>query len=121
MLEGRVSHVHLGVWGETLGGRRLGGRARSRGDLSERAFARYEGIVRKRYHHFRRFVIGFYDPAFRELWFTRNRRLGIYSAIVSVLAGNWRPSILTRAKIALFFGLVALKRRDPKFKDVPAT
>jgi FADH2-dependent halogenase len=80
------------------------------GDLSERCFARYERMVRKRYHHFRRFAIGFYDPAFREVWFTPNKRLGIYGAIVSVLAGNWRPSLLTRAKIGLFFALVAGKR-----------
>jgi hypothetical protein len=25
----------------------------------------------KRYHHFRRFAVGFYDPAFRDLFFTR--------------------------------------------------
>jgi len=80
------------------------------GDLSQRVFARYERTVRKRYHHFRRFAIGFYDPAFRELWFARNKRFGIYGAIVSVLAGNWRPSLLTRAKIGLFFALVAAKR-----------
>lgn len=80
------------------------------GDLSARAFTRYESIARKRYHHFRRFVIGFYDPAFRDLWFTPKKVLGIYGAIVSVLAGNWRPSLLTRAKIGLFFALVALRR-----------
>jgi flavin-dependent dehydrogenase len=79
-------------------------------DLSARAFARYERVVRKRYHHFRRFAIGFYDPAFREVWFTPRKRLGLYEAIVSVLAGNWRPSLATRARIAVFFGLVALKR-----------
>jgi FADH2-dependent halogenase len=80
------------------------------GDLSERAFARYERTVRKRYHHFRRFAVGFYDPAFRDLWFTPRTAFGIYGAIVSVLAGNWRPSLLTRAKIKMFFGLVALRR-----------
>ena len=79
------------------------------GDLSERAFARYERIVRKRYHHFRRFAIGFYNPAFRDLWFTPRKRFGIYGAIVSVLAGNWRPSPLTRAKIGMFFALVAVQ------------
>jgi FADH2-dependent halogenase len=84
------------------------------GDLSQRAFADYERVVRKRFHHFRRFAIGFYDPAFRELWFTQNKRLGIYGAIVSVLAGNWRPSWLTRAKIRLFFIFVALRRRSMK-------
>jgi flavin-dependent dehydrogenase len=80
------------------------------GDLSARTFAAYERIVRRRYHHFRRFAVGFYDPAFRELWFTPKKRLGIYGAIVSVLAGNWRPSLLTRARIELFFGLVAVQR-----------
>ena len=80
------------------------------GDLSARAFERYERVVRKRYHHFRRFAIGFYDPAFRELWFTPKKRLGIAPAIVSVLAGNWRPSLLTRVKIEMFFVLVALQR-----------
>jgi len=81
------------------------------GDLSARAFEGYERTVRRRYRHFRRFAVGFYDPAFREIWFTPNKKmLGIYGAIVSVLAGNWRPSLLTRAKVGLFFGLVALKR-----------
>jgi FADH2-dependent halogenase len=80
------------------------------GDLSERAFARYERIVRKRYHHFRRFAIGFYDPAFRDLWFAPRKAFGIYGAIVSVLAGNWKPSPLTQAKIGMFFALVAVRR-----------
>jgi flavin-dependent dehydrogenase len=81
------------------------------GDLSARIFARYERDVRTRYRHFRRFAVGFYDPAFRELWFTRPRWLtGIYRAVVSVLAGNWRPSLATRARIELFFVLVALRR-----------
>jgi FADH2-dependent halogenase len=86
------------------------------GDLSKQTFARYERIVRKRYHHFRRFAIGFYEPAFRDLWFTPNKRFGIYGAIVSVLAGNWRPSVLTRAKIGLFFALVAMQRLARKVR-----
>ena len=81
------------------------------GDLSPRVFAAYERIVRKRYHHFRRFAVGFYDPAFRELWFTRPKRLaGVYRAVVSVLAGNWRPSPATRIRIAMFFAIVSLRR-----------
>lgn len=87
-----------------------------KGDLSARAFADYQGVVRKRFHHFRRFAIGFYDPAFREIWFTPTKRFGLYGAIVSVLAGNWRPSLLTRAKIALFFAVVAAKRYGMKKK-----
>ena len=79
-------------------------------NLSRRRFVKYERLVRARYHHFRRFAIGFYDPAFRDLWFAPKSAFGIYAAIVSVLAGNWRPSLLTRAKIGMFFGLVALRR-----------
>jgi flavin-dependent dehydrogenase len=80
------------------------------GDLSARAFVRCERAVRKRYRHFRRFAVGFYDPAFREVWFAERKRFGLYPAIVSILAGNWRPSLATRARIGLFFGLIALKR-----------
>jgi FADH2-dependent halogenase len=80
------------------------------GDLSARRFARYERVVRRRYHYFRRFVIGFYDPYFRRLLFRRSRRLGIYEAVLSALAGNWRPSLGTRLRIQLFFAIITLKR-----------
>jgi flavin-dependent dehydrogenase len=79
-------------------------------DLSVRRFADYERLVRRRYHHFRRFAVGFYDPDFRALWFTPSSRLGVFQAILSVLAGNWRPSLPTRMRLQMFFGLVALRR-----------
>ena len=80
------------------------------GDVSARAFARYERAVRGRYHHFRRFAVGFYDPAFRKLWYSRPPIRSIFDAVVSVLAGNWRPSVTTRALVELFFAVVAVKR-----------
>jgi FADH2-dependent halogenase len=83
------------------------------GDLSRRRFARYERLVRARYHHFRRFAVGFYNPHFRDLWFRRTKRWGVYEAVLSVLAGNWRPSRATRLRIRLFFALVALQRVLP--------
>jgi FADH2-dependent halogenase len=83
------------------------------GRLGTSRFAPYERRVRERYHHFRRFAVGFYDPAFRDLWFTPSSRFGIYEAVLSVLAGNWRPTLATRLRIALFFGLVALQRIMP--------
>jgi FADH2-dependent halogenase len=58
----------------------------------------------------RRFVVGFYDPYFRRLLFRRSRRLGIYEAVLSALAGNWRPTLGTRLRIQLFFAIVAVKR-----------
>jgi FADH2-dependent halogenase len=83
------------------------------GDLSRRRFAAYERLVRSRYHHFRRFAVGFYNPHFRDLWFRRTKRWGVYEAVLSVLAGNWRPSLATRLRIRLFFTLVALQRVLP--------
>jgi FADH2-dependent halogenase len=80
------------------------------GDLSAGRFARYERMVRRRYHYFRRFVVGFYDPYFRRLLFRRSHRLGIYEAVLSALAGNWRPSPGTRLRIQLFFAIVTIKR-----------
>jgi 2-polyprenyl-6-methoxyphenol hydroxylase-like FAD-dependent oxidoreductase len=84
-----------------------------RGDLRSGRFAAYEEVVRKRYHHFRRFAVGFYDPAFRALWFAPSSRFGIYEAVLSILAGNWRPSLATRLRIGLFFFLVAVQRVVP--------
>jgi FADH2-dependent halogenase len=81
------------------------------GDLSARCFAGYEKAVRRRYHYFRRFVVGFYDPYFRRLLFRRSRRLGIYEAVLSALSGNWRPSLATRLRIQIFFAIVEMNRR----------
>jgi flavin-dependent dehydrogenase len=81
------------------------------GDCSRRSFEAYERGVRRRYEYFRRFAVGFYDPPFRDLFFRPNAPFRIREALISVLAGNWRPSPLTRLRIALFFGAVALQRR----------
>lgn len=83
------------------------------GDLGRHRFASFEKSSRDRYHHFRRFAVGFYDPAFRDLFFTRSERLGIYDAVLSVLAGNWRPTWKTKLRVRLFFTLVALQRVFP--------
>ena len=80
------------------------------GEPARHRFAACERLVRQRYHHFRRFAVGFYDPYFRDLWFRPASRLGIFGAILSVLAGNWRPSWMTRQRIRFFFMLVALRR-----------
>ncbi|PYM43987.1 MAG: tryptophan halogenase [Candidatus Rokuibacteriota bacterium] len=71
------------------------------GEPARHRFAACERLVRQRYHHFRRFAVGFYDPYFRDLWFRPASRLGIFGAILSVLAGNWRPSWMTRQRIRL--------------------
>ena len=83
------------------------------GSLTASRFLGYEKLLRKRYHHFRRFAVGFYNPYFRDLWFIRSTRFGLYEAVLSVLAGNWRPSLATRLRIGLFFTLVGLQRFFP--------
>jgi len=83
------------------------------GDLRARRFAAYERRLVRRYHHFRRFAAGFYDPAFRDLFFSPSSRFGIYAAVLSVLGGNWHPSWQTRLRLRAFFFLVALQRFIP--------
>jgi FADH2-dependent halogenase len=87
-----------------------------RGDVSGRAFIRYERVVRARYHHFRRFAVGFYDSTFREVWFSPSPVPDIARAIMSVLAGNWRPSLRTRAMVGAFFAVVTVKRGLRRFR-----
>lgn len=83
------------------------------GDLSGARFAAYERRLVRRYHHFRRFVAGFYDPSFRDLFFSTSSRFGIYESVLSVLSGNWRPSLVTRLRLGVFFALVGLQRLIP--------
>jgi flavin-dependent dehydrogenase len=87
--------------------------ALAQGDLSRARFAAYEHRVAARYRHFRRFAIGFYDPAFRDVFFQAGNPFGIRSAVISVLAGNWRPSLATRLRLRAFFAVVKLQRFLP--------
>jgi flavin-dependent dehydrogenase len=91
------------------------------GDLSRRRFRNYERLTRTRYHHFRRFAVGFYKPHFRDLWFQRTKRGGLFEAVLSILAGNWRPSLGLRLRIRFFFTLVALQRVLPIAPRGPRT
>jgi flavin-dependent dehydrogenase len=91
------------------------------GDLSRRRFRKYERLTRTRYHHFRRFAVGFYKPHFRDLWFQRTKRGGLFEAVLSILAGNWRPSLELRLRIWFFFTLVALQRVLPIAPRGPRT
>jgi flavin-dependent dehydrogenase len=84
-------------------------RALERGDLSARAFSRFDRRQRRRYRAFRRFVIAFYTDGFRDLFFSADPPLRLFRAVVTVLAGNWRPSWLTRFWLNVFFLVVWLQ------------
>jgi hypothetical protein len=83
------------------------------GDLGASRFVEYERRLVRRYHHFRRFAAGFYDPVFRDLFFTNSARFGLYESVLSVMGGNWRPSWTTRLRLEAFFAVVAFHRLIP--------
>jgi len=80
------------------------------GDLSARRFGQFARRQRLRYLSFRRFVLGFYTPEFRDLFFNEDPPPRMFRALVSVFAGYWQPAFRTRCWVALFFCLVRLQR-----------
>jgi flavin-dependent dehydrogenase len=80
------------------------------GDLSVRRFARFARRQRQRYLSFRRFVLGFYTPEFRDLFFNEAPPSRMFRSLVTVFAGYWRPTLATRAWVAAFFWVVRLQR-----------
>ena len=83
----------------------------TRGDLSARAFCTFNGRQRARYRSFRRFVLGFYTAPFRDLFFSTDPPPRLFRAVVTVLAGYWHPSLLTRFWLELFFLSVRMQAR----------
>jgi flavin-dependent dehydrogenase len=81
------------------------------GDLTVRCFRRFARRQRQRYLSFRRFVLGFYTAEFRDLFFAEEPPPHLFGALVTVFAGYWRPSIVTRVWVAVFFFLVRLQGR----------
>ena len=86
-------------------------RALTRNDFSARSFAAFSRRQRRRYQTFSRFVIGFYSPQFRDLFFDPPPPRTMFQAVVTVLAGRWNSSLRTRLLNHLFFGMVAIQKR----------
>jgi 2-polyprenyl-6-methoxyphenol hydroxylase-like FAD-dependent oxidoreductase len=80
------------------------------GDLSAHRFAKFARRQRRRFLSFRRFVVGFYTPAFRDLFFADDPPEQMFRALVSVFAGYWHPSLMSRLWVRSFFFLVWLQR-----------
>src|SRR5436190_6136725 len=72
-------------------------------DLSASQFRRFATRQRRRYLPFRRFVLAFYTREFRELFFTEVPYPRMFQAVVTILAGYWRPALRTRVWVAAFF------------------
>ena len=88
-------------------------RALDRNDFSARAFARFSRRQEQRFEIFRRFVLAFYTPEFRDLFFQSEPPPRIFRAVVTVLAGRWRPSLWNRWLVRLFFLFVAIQKWSP--------
>lgn len=86
-------------------------RALARGDLSRSSFREFDKQQRRRFEVYQRFVLAFYTPEFRDLFFQPGPPPILFRAVVTVLAGQWRPSWRTRLLIELFFLFVRLQRR----------
>ena len=86
-------------------------RALSRNNFSARTFAQFSRRQKRRYETFRRFVIGFYSPAFRDLFFDPKPPRSMFQAVVTVLSGRWNARLRTRIMNQLFFIFVAMQKR----------
>lgn len=94
-----------------LEGARAVERGLARGDLSGRTFRTFDQRQRARYRSFRRFVVSFYTPAFRDLFFSDDPPQRMFRAIIAVLAGYWRPSLVSRIWLRLFFLSVRMQAK----------
>lgn len=86
-------------------------RALARNDFSASSFAAFSRRQRKRFETFRRFVVGFYTPQFRDLFFSPQPPRLIFRAVVTILAGKWNASLWTRFLNRLFFGMISIQKR----------
>jgi len=79
--------------------------------FSAATFRKFSRRQRRRYETFRRFVVGFYTPQFRDIFFDQNPPEHIFRAVVTVLCGRWDSSLRTRVLNHAFFIAVALQKR----------
>src|SRR5438270_4032420 len=85
-------------------------RALMRNDFSASRFATFSRRHHKRFKTFRRFVVGFYTPQFRDIFFSPEPSRLIFRSVVTILAGRWNASLWTRFLNRLFFAVVSLQK-----------
>src|SRR6266487_7124605 len=91
-------------------------RALARNDFSASSFAAFSRRQRKRFETFRRFVVGFYTPQFRDIFFSPEPPSLIFRSVVTMLAGRWNAGLWTRFLKQLFFAMISIQKR---FKITP--
>ena len=88
-------------------------RALVRNDFSASSFAAFSRRQRKRFETFRRFVVGFYTPQFRDVFFSPEPPKLIFRSVVTILAGRWNAGLWTRFLNKLFFGMISIQKHFP--------
>ena len=86
-------------------------RALLKNDFSAASFAAFSRRQRRRFRRFRRFVVGFYTPQFRDIFFSPEPPRLIFRSVATILAGKWNASLQTRFLNHVFFGLVSIQKR----------
>jgi flavin-dependent dehydrogenase len=86
-------------------------RALASNNFSASNFTAFSRRQRKRFNRFRRFVVGFYTPQFRDVFFSPEPPTLIFRSVVTILAGKWNASLWTRFLNQLFFGIISIQKR----------
>ncbi|HEU0272968.1 MAG TPA: NAD(P)/FAD-dependent oxidoreductase [Candidatus Udaeobacter sp.] len=86
-------------------------RALARNDFSASSLEGFSRRQQKRFQRFRRFVVGFYTPQFRDVFFSPNPPKLIFRSVATILAGKWNASLWTRFLNQLFFGIISIQKR----------
>jgi 2-polyprenyl-6-methoxyphenol hydroxylase-like FAD-dependent oxidoreductase len=86
-------------------------RALARKDFSASSFAAFSRRQRKRFETFRRFVVGFYTPQFRDVFFSPEPPKLIFRSVVTMLAGRWNAGLWTRFLNQMFFAMISIQKR----------
>ena len=85
-------------------------RALAKNDFSAASFAAFSRRQRKRFERFRRFIVGFYTPQFRDIFFSPEPPRLIFRSVATILAGKWNASFWTRFLNQLFFGIISIQK-----------
>lgn len=88
-------------------------RALAQNDFSEKQFSAFSRRQKRRYEIFRKYVIGFYTPEFRDLFYDPHPPELIFNAVVTILAGRWNATLRTRLLSNFFFAVVWLQKHVP--------
>jgi flavin-dependent dehydrogenase len=85
-------------------------RALAKNDFSASRFAAFSRRQRKRFEIFRQFVVGFYSPEFRDIFFNPHPQKLIFRSVVTMLAGNWNAGLWMRFLNKLFFCMIWIQK-----------